>query len=117
VNNVRDLQTMAQALADLTPENAKCLSLDPIEEFLPSTTDTSDLSGSLPAEKLDVKIRRQKSQRLTQQDEAEVRSALVRNHGNVKATETETGVNERTIRRLAEKWRVGGQTDKGRGSE
>ena len=107
MNNVRDLRTVAQALVDLTPENAKFLSLEPIEEFLPSQqATTNDASTVSPSEEAPVKIRRQKSQRLSQADEEEVRSSLARHHGNVKAAEEETGVNERTIRRLAEKWRI-----------
>ena len=60
-----------------------------------------------PSAEAQLKTRRRKSQRLTDEDEAEVKQSLVRNRGNVKATEAETGVHERTIRRLAEKWRVG----------
>lgn len=114
LNNVRDLRTVAQALVDLTPTTAKFLSLDPIEEFLPALADDDPVSPSSSAD-LPVKTRRRKSQRLTAQDEAEVRAALARNHGNVKATEADTGVHERTIRRLAEKWRLGTQDDEGSG--
>jgi DNA-binding NtrC family response regulator len=116
-NNVRDLRTLAQALVDLTPESATLLSLDPIAEFLPSQAAAEPAPGAASAADLEapVRLRRQKSQRLTANDEAEIRRSLSRNHGNVKATEAETGVNERTIRRLAEKWRIGNKGDGGGG--
>ncbi|PSM32315.1 sigma 54-interacting transcriptional regulator [Haliangium sp. UPWRP_2] len=104
-NNVRDLRTVAQALVDLTPEDAKSLSHEPLAEFLPPQSPAEAIAT--PSAEAQLKTRRRKSQRLTDEDEAEVRQSLVRNRGNVKATEAETGVHERTIRRLAEKWRVG----------
>lgn len=107
MNNVRDLRTVAQALVDLTGEDAKLLSLDPIEEFLPLQAAGVAASAAAPAGAPPVKARRQKSQRLTERDEADVQRALARHQGNVKAAEAETGVNERTIRRLIEKWRTG----------
>lgn len=117
VNNVRDLRTLAQALVDLTPEEAKFLSLDPIEEFLPSQDAPEQAARVRPPTDAPVKRRRQKSQRLTPHDEAEVLSALRRNRGNFKTTEAETGVNERTIRRLAEKRRIESKDDGGSGVE
>lgn len=117
LNNVRDLRTLAQALVDLTPEDAKFLSLDPIEEFLPSQDAAERAARALAFTGAPVKGRRQKSQRLTPHDEAEVLNALRRNRGNFKATEAETGVNERTIRRLAEKRHIGSKDDGGSGGE
>ena len=110
MNNVRDLRTVAQALVDLTREDAKFLSLDPVEEFLP-TQDTAGEAQESSERDFPLKARRQKSQRLSEQDEAEVQSALARHHGNVRAAESETGVNERTIRRLLEKWRAEKKAD------
>jgi DNA-binding NtrC family response regulator len=105
-NNVRDLRTVAQALVDLTPEDAKSLSVEPLDEFLPPQPAVgAEATATLSAEAL-LKTRRKKSQRLTDQDEAEVRESLARNRGNFKATEAETGVHERTIRRLTERWRA-----------
>ncbi len=116
LNNVRDLRTVAQALVDLTPEDADCLSLDPIEEFLPSPSPTQDRSsGVSTSAEVPMKPRRIKGQRLSMEDEAEVRRSLLRNRGNVKAAELETGVNERTIRRLAERWRAKTKDDEGSG--
>lgn len=119
VNNVRDLRTLAQALVDLTPEDAKFLSLDPVAEFLPLQEAAEQAAEASSATDTDapIRLRRQKRQRLTSHDEAEVRRSLSRNHGNVKATEADTGVNERTIRRLAEKWRIGSKGDGGSGGE
>lgn len=106
MNNVRDLRTVAQALVELTPDEAKCLSTDVIEELLPPAHDVEDADAQPSPAELPVKDRRKRGQRLNRQDEIEVRLALTRHLGNVKAAEAETGVNERTIRRLVERWRT-----------
>lgn len=112
-NNVRDLRTVAQALVDLTPEDAKSLSLEPLEEFLPaqSAAEAAAVAIETPSTEHILKTQRKKSQRLTAEDEVAVKQSLLRNRGSVKAAEVETGVNERTIRRLAERWRTGTERD------
>jgi DNA-binding NtrC family response regulator len=109
-NNVRDLRTVAQALVDLTPEDAKSLSLEPLEEFLPPQP-AAAAAIETPSTEHILKTQRKKSQRLTAEDEVAVKQSLLRNRGSVKAVEVETGVNERTIRRLAERWRTGTERD------
>lgn len=114
-NNVRDLRIVAQSLVDATPRHASSLSLAPIEEFLPAEDISENRNSSRISDNPPMRLRREKSQRLSLDDIAELKISLSRHDGSAKAAAMETGITERHIRKLVQKWRT--EADQTEGSE